>query len=414
MLKIVHITKNSIGGAGWAAQDICDSLPGSDENQPVIQKFISNSTPDKIMLHKESVRKEDLLMKRFAQIKDSVFISSNRTTEHISLGNPSHYLNINEKFDIVHLHEVSDFVRFPETFEKMNHNVPIVWTLHDMNPITGGCHYFHGCTKYESECLNCPQLGSLKSIDLINFFFKEKIKFFESKDVHLVAVSSYTYNLAKSSCLGKLAKSILLIPYGIKENKFSIIESTEKESLRKTMKLPSGKLILGLGAYGLHRDIKGINDFLKIIKKTKYRDSIFIVLFGNGDTSSLELDGLEYHYFGEIHSISLLNIVYSILDFFVFYSKEEAFGRTITESLQCGIPVLGRKTGCIADVIEHTVNGYIFRDSSIEEMNNAIKFCIDNKSKFNSFFIRDRLITEHSNVKTGKAHIKLYKKLLYC
>jgi glycosyltransferase involved in cell wall biosynthesis len=412
MLRILHITKILEGGAGWAAEDIYNSIPDSDEVIPVTQQMISLSTVDKKMLFKEPVTKEDALLKRFAQMKGNIFTSSNRTTEHISLGNPTHYLHIEEDADVVHLHEISDFVRFPDTFKDLKPKVPIVWTLHDMNTVTGGCHYFHGCTKYTTGCSNCPQLEHLKYIDLIKYFFNEKVKFFNSYDVHLVATSSYTNAVAESSYLGKLSRSICRIPYGVDENKFAVIESHEKEYLRKIMKLDASKLLLGIGAYGLHRDIKGINDFLRIIKQTKYAKDIFIIFFGMGGTSTLELDGLDYHYFGNITSVSLLNVVYSMFDFFVFYSKEEAFGRTITESLQCGIPVLGKKTGCIVDVIEHKVNGYILENSSVEEMSAAIEFCHDNRNKFDSPKISVDIINKLSYKKTGNDYLKLYKKIL--
>jgi glycosyltransferase involved in cell wall biosynthesis len=412
MPKILHITKIIEGGAGWAAEDICNSIPDADPNFTLIKKMVSQSTPDIRMLSKEPVTREDVLLKRFGQMKDTVFTSSNRTTEHISLGNPFQYLSIEEDVDIVHLHEVSDFIHFPGTFENIKHNVPIVWTLHDMNTISGGCHYFHGCSKYKAECSNCPQLESLKSIDLIKYFFDLKVNFFKTHEVHLVATSSYNQALAESSYLGKLCRSIFKIPYGIDENRFTAIPSYEKEPFRKLMKLDTSKLILGVGAYGLHRDIKGVHDFIEIIKKTKYRGNVFILFFGMGGIAHLDLDGLDYHYFGNISSMALRNIVYSIFDFFVFYSKEENFGVTITESLQCGTPVLGRKTGCIEDVIKHKMNGYILENSSIEEMNDAIEFCIENKNSFDSLKIREDIITEFSNRKTGEDYMNFYKKIL--
>src|SRR3546814_14232789 len=36
---------------------------------------------------------------------------------------------------------------------------PIVWTLRDMWPLTGGCQHSGGCTRYLSGCGSCPQLA---------------------------------------------------------------------------------------------------------------------------------------------------------------------------------------------------------------------------------------------------------------
>ena len=41
--------------------------------------------------------------------------------------------------DVINLHWVADFLDYKSFFEK---NIkPVIWTLHDMNPFTGGEHY---------------------------------------------------------------------------------------------------------------------------------------------------------------------------------------------------------------------------------------------------------------------------------
>lgn len=59
--------------------------------------------------------------------------------------------------DIYHLHWTSEFVDLPSFFK--NVRKPLVWTLHDMFPFTGGCHYKSGCDKFHIHCQSCPQLG---------------------------------------------------------------------------------------------------------------------------------------------------------------------------------------------------------------------------------------------------------------
>src|SRR5699024_8218695 len=36
---------------------------------------------------------------------------------------------------------------------------PVFITVRDMEPITGGCHYFHGCNHWRyRQCQDCPQI----------------------------------------------------------------------------------------------------------------------------------------------------------------------------------------------------------------------------------------------------------------
>lgn len=56
--------------------------------------------------------------------------------------------------DIIHLHWINGVTR-PGTIPLLPHQA-MVWTLHDMNPFTGGCHYSLSCDNYRSGCGNCP------------------------------------------------------------------------------------------------------------------------------------------------------------------------------------------------------------------------------------------------------------------
>ena len=58
--------------------------------------------------------------------------------------------------DIINMHWVAGIVDYPKMADAFG-NKQIVWTLHDMNAFTGGCHYTDDCVKYKNSCENCPQ-----------------------------------------------------------------------------------------------------------------------------------------------------------------------------------------------------------------------------------------------------------------
>ena len=43
--------------------------------------------------------------------------------------------------DIAHLHWMAFFVDYQSFLGSLPDSIPLIWTLHDMNPLTGGCHY---------------------------------------------------------------------------------------------------------------------------------------------------------------------------------------------------------------------------------------------------------------------------------
>ncbi len=50
---------------------------------------------------------------------------------------------------------------------------PIVWTLHDLWPLTGGCHIPHNCSRFKEGCGLCPLLASNSIDDLSEFTQQE-------------------------------------------------------------------------------------------------------------------------------------------------------------------------------------------------------------------------------------------------
>ena len=105
-----------------------------------------------------------------------------------------------EGADIIHLHNLNGLSRvgaLARTFPQKK----IVWTLHDMNPFTGACHYALGCTKYTQGCSSCPAV-KLPFRGLVEASFERKLSDLEHvENLHLVAPSGWVANAARESKL---------------------------------------------------------------------------------------------------------------------------------------------------------------------------------------------------------------------
>jgi len=69
------------------------------------------------------------------------------------------------KPDVVHFHWSGRGAAPIGMMRRLN-DYAIVWTLRDIWPLTGGCHYTHGCAKLYTGCGACPQLGSNTAFDI--------------------------------------------------------------------------------------------------------------------------------------------------------------------------------------------------------------------------------------------------------
>ncbi len=62
--------------------------------------------------------------------------------------------------DVVSLHDATGLVSPESVGGLLEAGKPVVWTLHDHRPFTGGCHHPRGCTRFELDCGECPQLAA--------------------------------------------------------------------------------------------------------------------------------------------------------------------------------------------------------------------------------------------------------------
>jgi hypothetical protein len=111
--------------------------------------------------------------------------------------------------DIINLHWVAGSLDYPNAPLALR-GKQIVWTLHDMNPLTGGCHYSGDCEKYQERCGACPQLGSNIQEDLARQNWDQKFYAFQNLDLNIVTPSKWLADCAsKSSLLSKFPITVI-------------------------------------------------------------------------------------------------------------------------------------------------------------------------------------------------------------
>jgi glycosyltransferase involved in cell wall biosynthesis len=113
---------------------------------------------------------------------------------------------------VVHVHDTTTSVS-PITLRMLSHHLPVVWTLHDASPFTGGCIYPLGCERFRVGCGECPQHGRwpLDGLgDFTRMHHRLRKKVHRSGRVRLLAPSRWMSDLAFSS--GILAERPTIMP----------------------------------------------------------------------------------------------------------------------------------------------------------------------------------------------------------
>lgn len=308
--------------------------------------------------------------------------------------------------DIIHLHWINGLVS-TRVLKKINK--PIVWTLRDMWPFTGGCHISMGCSKYENSCGSCPQLGSKLNYDFSHLIYKSKLTCYPS-DIVIVGISNWISNCAKESSIFR-ANRIETISNNVNTDLFYPID---KNIARKKLKLGKTYRIILLGAEVVGEPWKG---FIHFVESLKFLDktNLHFVFFGNVSHVEIEKLDISYSILGRIDSIKELSVIYSAADVFVAPSIYDSFGKTIVEALACKTLVVCFDATGPKDIVEHKKNGYKALPYCSRDLSNGINWVLNLKpSQYSELaeYSRNRAIRLFDSKIIASKYKQLYSEIL--
>ncbi len=310
-----------------------------------------------------------------------------------------------QQADIIHMHWVND------GFVNMRHiakiNKPIVWTMRDMWPMTGGCHYAIDCDRYLSGCGHCKQLGSRSGFDLSRFVINRKKKYLSPK-IKLIGISFWLSEQARKSDLFN-GYDIKTIHNGINTEDFFQVE---RETARKSLGIETGKKIVLCGSIYMGESHKGFDKYLQAVSYLD-KDKVLLVFFGGIEQALIKETGFEYRVFGYLGDNISLRLLYSASDVFVAPSLMDAFGKTISESMACGTPAVCFDATGPKDIVDHKINGYKARPYSAEDLAAGIKWVLQTSDYQQLSANACKKVKENfSNTVIAQKYIELYQKML--
>lgn len=265
-------------------------------------------------------------------------------------------LKMTEPFDIINLHWHARFLSVDNIAALTRSGKPVVMTIRDMMPITGGCHFFHGCKRWLDDCRPCPQMPE----DLAQApgdVLAAKRTQYDFSNLTLVAISNHSRRLLARVPYFRDCR-IETIPNSIE---LDVFRPHDKLEQRKALGLPLNRKILGY-VPSFSSEVKGYREFLEALEMldpSQPGGDPFIMLVGN-ETPATQKIRQDKKALGYISDNQRLARVYSAADVIVVPSLEETFSNTTAEAIACGVPVVGFKTGAIPDLAIHGVTGYTY------------------------------------------------------
>lgn len=399
--KILHINfSDKAGGAAIAAYRHNEALNliGFDSKMLVIHNNTNNSKVFSPTGNKAVVKLKTIL---YPKLSSSIL---RRYSPYATYSNPIFGFNlakeqIVKESDVIVLHWINNgMLSFDGVEQLLRLGKPVIWFLHDMWPMTGGCHYSLSCDRYETECHNCPMLfnrnGSDKRKDISYHILKKKIEKWSRYDnLHIFAPSQWLADCASRSAVFNGHK-IHILRNVINTD---IFKPLDRDSARRALNLPLNKKLLLFGADNIHSPYKGWNYLKKTLEKMPDED-VECVVFGNSDTTSISLDSsIKINYVGRLNDDISLAMLYNACDIFVTPSIADNYPNVILEAMACGLPCVGFNIGGIPEMIQHKSTGYVSSDISDKGLLEGINWILcDSDTTFISNNARSWVIDNSS------------------
>lgn len=327
------------------------------------------------------------------------------------LGRPHSYVaRESSKVDLVHLHWVCKGFIPIGTLSKLK--APILWTLRDMWPFTGGCHYDSGCNRYQTACGACPVLASSNELDLSREIFVKKVKEWRDLNIVWVGISNWIAKKARQSPIIN-GRKVHVIPNAIDTALFQI----KKEAKINRLSAFEERKVVGFASYGATKNArKGFGllvDALRILKARKPDLTFELWVAGAEDA---ELRGIDFpaRGFGTIKANDKLVDFYSGLHVFVSASTQEALGNSAIEATSCSVPCVTFANTGTADVVEHARSGWLCDEYNPEALSHGIEIVLAEKSAWERMSLQARhyATSMFSTSIVADSYLRLYEEVI--
>jgi glycosyltransferase involved in cell wall biosynthesis len=291
---------------------------------------------------------------------------------------------------------------------------PIVWTLHDMWPMTGGCFHSGECERYMVNCGSCPKLDSRRERDLSRWIWRRKRRAWGSKSITVVCPSEWMAKRARTSSLFA-GRRIEVIPNGLDLQRYRPVE---RNLARQWLGLPQEcRLIMFSAVKGELNPFKGyqyLPDLLEELDALDWRERLELVVLGDVSTDVLSRSPLRTHYLGHLQDEATLALAYGAVDVFIAPSVIDNLPNTVMEAMACGTPTAAFQVGGIPEMIDHQENGWLAAPGKVDELAAGVDWILQDSERGKRLGLqaRRKALQEYDQELQAKRYLALYQDLL--
>jgi len=303
---------------------------------------------------------------------------------------------------IVHCHNLHGNYFDLRLLPWLSHQVPLILNLRDCWLLSGHCAHSMECENWRDGCGNCPDLDIYPSIRMdstsLNWIRKKQI--YDNSRLYIVAPSQWLIDKVNESML--IGCKYKVIPNSIDT---TIFKPEDKTLARAALGLPLNAKIILLIAHNMFKDITTMEKAIEYVNFNYCNEKLLFLCLGRSGKDRLLGPG-EINYIGFIQNQKIMKYYYQASDVYIHAAHDEVFGKTITEAMACGLPVVATDVGGIKEQIIDGKTGFLIPKGDATVMaarvdfllkNEEIRYCMGKRAAENARlrFNLDQQVTEY-------------------